>query len=58
MAENRLYGKCPSGHVFLVAKLPMELGKAAALAKRAACPNCGATKGIVVASPNKEQPHG
>jgi len=53
MAENGLYGKCPSGHVFLVAELPMELGKATELAKRAACPSCGATKGIVVASPKK-----
>lgn len=58
MAENGLYGKCPSGHVFLVAELPMELGKAMGLAKRAACPTCGATKGIVVASPGKEPADG
>ncbi|MBX4889819.1 hypothetical protein [Rhizobium bangladeshense] len=45
--SNAIYGKCPScSQVFLVAKLPMPLDKAAKLMKRAACPACGETKGI------------
>lgn len=45
--SNALYGKCPTcSHVFLVAKLPMPLDKAAKLMKLAACPSCGETKGI------------
>lgn len=52
---NGLYGKCPScGHIFIVAKLPMEVSKAAELAFRAACAECGETKGIKVASPPTE----
>lgn len=48
---NGFYGKCPScNHVFLVAKLPMELGRAAQLMKRASCAMCGETKGILVAN--------
>lgn len=58
MAENGLYGQCERGHVFLVAKLPMELAKAAELARRASCPTCGATKGIVVAPQPQEAAHG
>ncbi|TAV48402.1 hypothetical protein ELI30_08855 [Rhizobium leguminosarum] len=47
--SNALYGKCPAcAQVFLVAKLPMPLAKAANLAKRAACPACGETKGITL----------
>ncbi|KKZ89019.1 hypothetical protein [Rhizobium phaseoli] len=47
--SNALYGKCPScSQVFLVAKLPMQLAKAATLMKRAACPACGETKGITL----------
>ncbi|GCA53171.1 hypothetical protein KGO5_05639 [Sinorhizobium sp. KGO-5] len=49
--SDALYGQCPScSQVFLVAKLPMQLSKAAELAKRAACPACGETKGITVPS--------
>ena len=45
-----IHGKCPAcGHVFLVAKLPMEVSKAARLMSRAACAHCGETKGITVA---------
>jgi endogenous inhibitor of DNA gyrase (YacG/DUF329 family) len=45
--SNALYGKCPTcSQVFLVAKLPMQLDKAAKLMMRAACPSCGETKGI------------
>jgi hypothetical protein len=45
--SNALYGKCPTcSQVFLVAKLPMQLDKAAELMKRAACAACGETKGI------------
>lgn len=45
--SNALYGKCPTcSQVFLVAKLPMPLEKAAILMMRAACPSCGETKGI------------
>ncbi len=58
MADKSLYGKCGDcGCVFLVARLPMELAKAARLAMRAACPNCGAVKGITVAT-DVEKPHG
>ena len=48
---NGLYGRCPScGHVFLVAKLPMDLTLAARLAQRAGCAMCGETRGIKVAT--------
>lgn len=47
--SNAMYGKCPScSQVFLVAKLPMPLDKAAKLMKRASCPSCGETKGITL----------
>lgn len=49
--SNALYGKCHScSEVFLVARLPMQLDKAAKLMKRAACPTCGETKGIKLAT--------
>ncbi|WP_442206325.1 hypothetical protein [Rhizobium sp. YAF28] len=52
--SNALYGKCPAcSQVFLVAKLPMPLGKAAKLMKRAACSSCGETKGIKL--PNADE---
>ncbi|WP_164783884.1 MULTISPECIES: hypothetical protein [unclassified Mesorhizobium] len=55
MSNNTLRGKCVDcGHVWVVAHLPMELSKAAQLAKRAACPKCGATKGIRVATAEDE----
>ncbi|MFN7177491.1 MAG: hypothetical protein ACK4MX_11460 [Thermaurantiacus sp.] len=48
---NALWGKCTDcGHVWPVAHLPMEMTRAAELAKRAACPKCGASSGIKVAS--------
>ncbi len=51
MSADGLYGKCSGcGHVFLLAKLPMEVSKVAKLALRAGCTQCGATAGIVVAS--------
>lgn len=51
-----LYGRCSScGHVFLVAKLPMEVSKAARLMSRAACAHCGETKGITVSPPPKAE---
>jgi len=53
--HNGLYGKCSRcGHVFLVARLPMNLHAVAALAGRASCAECGATNGIVVAPPPAE----
>ena len=48
---SAIHGKCPScGHVWLVARLPMELGKAATTTKRASCAECGETKGILIAN--------
>ena len=49
-SSNGLYGKCKDGHVFLVAAHPMPVREAVKLARRAACPHCGATTGILVAS--------
>lgn len=50
-----LNAKCQAcGHIFLVAKLPMELTKAALLMKRAACPQCGETKNLSVAPERQE----
>lgn len=49
--EKQLNAKCGACDcVFLVAYLPMDLEKAAQLMKRAACPSCGETKRIFVAS--------
>lgn len=51
MSADGLYGKCPScHHVFLVARLPMEMHKAAKCAKRAYCAECGELDGIKVAT--------
>lgn len=51
VTNSALKGKCGRcEHIFVVAHLPMELGKAASLAKRAACPKCGNAKSIYVAT--------
>jgi hypothetical protein len=43
--SNVLKGKCGEcEHVFIVARLPMPLDKAAKLMKSAACPQCASTK--------------
>lgn len=44
-----LRAKCPCGHVFVVAHLPMPIEMAAKLAMRASCPKCGETKGLRIA---------
>ncbi|MBO3760393.1 hypothetical protein [Ciceribacter sp. L1K22] len=52
MPENGLYARCGAcEHVFLVARLPMPVAQAAALAERAACSQCGETKRIFVSGP-------
>lgn len=56
---NGLYGRCKAcGHVFLVAKLPMAIEKAAVLASRAACAQCGETRNIGVAVPDRVKQEG
>jgi hypothetical protein len=49
--ENALYAECGAcQHVWPVVYLPMELRKAATVAKRAACAKCGETKKVYCAS--------
>lgn len=43
--SNTLKGRCGAcDHIFIVAHLPMDLGKAAKLMRRAACPKCASTE--------------
>ena len=51
--KNAVHGRCEGcGHEWVIVYLPMELGKAARVMKRACCPACGASsKSIVVADP-------
>ena len=47
-AQNALWAKCSAcAHCWIIAYLPMEVGKAVRLAKNAACPKCGDEKPLM-----------